>query len=209
MHVTCLVCFLCPDLVTFATEQDLTKYGINVPANVFVRQWLPQNDLLGHPKTKLFVGHGGINGQLEATYNGIPMLTLPYITEQRGNGLRAEAKRHGLLLEWTTTSSDELYETMKELIENPEYKENVEKCADILSTLPDPKQQLVFWVNHILRFGGDHLKPTSADMDTIEFFMIDVIAFLIGILFLMFALLYVCVKFIFRICFRKTKAKSE
>ena len=44
--------------------------GVTVPPNVKVFSWLPQNDILGHPKTKLFITHCGNNGQYEALYNG-------------------------------------------------------------------------------------------------------------------------------------------
>ncbi len=37
--------------------KDLQKF--NVPKNVMAVDWLPQNDLLGHNKTKLFVTHAG------------------------------------------------------------------------------------------------------------------------------------------------------
>ena len=35
-----------------------------------VEEWVPQNDILGHPKLKLFITHGGNNGQYEALYHG-------------------------------------------------------------------------------------------------------------------------------------------
>src|SRR6218665_1688085 len=44
LNQTVLVRFFIPD-------------GIKVPQNVKVFSWLPQNDILGHPKTKLFITH--------------------------------------------------------------------------------------------------------------------------------------------------------
>jgi len=39
----------------------------------FIRpvRWLPQNDILAHPKVKLFITHSGNNGQFEALYHGV------------------------------------------------------------------------------------------------------------------------------------------
>ncbi len=39
--------------------------------NTLVMDWMPQNDLLGHPKTRAFVAHGGTNGIQEAIYHGV------------------------------------------------------------------------------------------------------------------------------------------
>uniref|UniRef100_A0A673BRV0 UDP-glucuronosyltransferase n=1 Tax=Sphaeramia orbicularis TaxID=375764 RepID=A0A673BRV0_9TELE len=47
--------------------------------------WMPQNDLLGHPKMKLFVAHGGTNGLQEAIYHGVPVVGLPVFFDQYDN----------------------------------------------------------------------------------------------------------------------------
>ncbi len=36
---------------------------VNIPSNILIKRWRPQNDLLGHPNVKKFVTHGGQNGQ--------------------------------------------------------------------------------------------------------------------------------------------------
>ena len=43
-----------------------------VPPNVMLFDWIPQNDLLGHRNVKLFITHCGRNGQFEALYHGKP-----------------------------------------------------------------------------------------------------------------------------------------
>lgn len=36
------------------------KRTVNVKSHVKLMEWAPQNDLLNHPKTKVFVSHGGL-----------------------------------------------------------------------------------------------------------------------------------------------------
>ena len=76
-----------------------------IPKNVLIQKWLPQNNLLGHPNTKLFITHAGNNGQLEGIYHGIPMLQLPHLGDQFYNANKAVRKNYGLTLnphEFTT-----------------------------------------------------------------------------------------------------------
>ena len=42
--------------VLWKWETDTMK---NKPENVMLYKWLPQQDILGHPKVKMFVSHGG------------------------------------------------------------------------------------------------------------------------------------------------------
>jgi len=55
--------------------------GWTVPDNVHIRTWLPQNDILGHPNTRLFITHAGNGGQYEALYHKVPMLSFPLFAE--------------------------------------------------------------------------------------------------------------------------------
>ena len=96
---------------------------------------------------------------------------------------------------------------MTKLINDKSYKENIKKCSAILKDLPNARDELVFWVNHILKFGGDHLRPVSADMGTLEFFMIDVIAFIGAVLGIISFIVYWCCCNLCRRCKRKLKTQ--
>lgn len=53
----------------------------NLPPNVMVQKWLPQSDVLAHPKVVLFIAHGGLFGTIEASYRGVPTLFIPFYAE--------------------------------------------------------------------------------------------------------------------------------
>ncbi|XP_059608127.1 UDP-glucosyltransferase 2-like [Phlebotomus argentipes] len=54
----------------------------NVPKNVIIRKWIPQNDVLTHPNTKLFMSHCGLLSSLESTWHGVPILAVPVFLDQ-------------------------------------------------------------------------------------------------------------------------------
>ena len=61
----------------------------NLPSNVFMSTWLPQQDLLGHEKARLFITHGGLLGMQESTYHAVPLLVLPFATDYNINTTKA------------------------------------------------------------------------------------------------------------------------
>ncbi|OWK13550.1 hypothetical protein Celaphus_00017450, partial [Cervus elaphus hippelaphus] len=85
--------------------------------NTQLFKWIPQNDLLGHPKTKAFVTHGGSNGIYEAIYHGIPMVGLPLFADQPHNIVHMMAKGAAVRLDLETMSTEDLLNALKEEME--------------------------------------------------------------------------------------------
>ena len=52
------------------------------PPNLLTRAWLPQQEILAHPKTRLFFTHFGMHGALEAIWYGVPMVGFPLFSDQ-------------------------------------------------------------------------------------------------------------------------------
>lgn len=46
----------------------------NKPANVFIRKWMPQREILCHPNVRVFLTHGGLLGSTEAAFCGVPVV---------------------------------------------------------------------------------------------------------------------------------------
>ena len=75
--------------------------------------------ILGHPKTKAFITHGGTNGIYEAIYHGIPMVGLPLFADQPDNIARVKAKGAAVRVDLETMSARDLLSALKEVINNP------------------------------------------------------------------------------------------
>ncbi|WP_329079511.1 macrolide family glycosyltransferase [Streptomyces niveus] len=74
-------------LITVGEHTDPAGLG-PLPANVDVRRYAPQLDVLRH--AKLFITHGGMNSTMESLNNGVPMVVVPQTSEQRANAQRVE-----------------------------------------------------------------------------------------------------------------------
>lgn len=66
----------------------------NLPANVMVRKWLPQADILANKNVKLFIAHGGIAGTYEGMYHAKPMLFIPFYGDQVNKNILRILSQH-------------------------------------------------------------------------------------------------------------------
>ena len=60
----------------------------DLPSNVKLTKWTPQQDLLAHPNLKVFVTHGGLLSLQEAIYHKTPLVGVPLGNDQVANILQ-------------------------------------------------------------------------------------------------------------------------
>jgi glucuronosyltransferase len=148
-----------------------------VPDNVELVAWLPQNDALGHRNTKLFVTHCGNNGQYEAVFHGVPMLGFPMFADQRWNCNRARNNGIGLCMDVVDFTSSQLYDNIRRLIDDPKFGRRAAAMSAAWRDEPlVGRWKAAFWIDHVLKHGGQHLRSSpAADMELHEFLMIDIL----------------------------------
>ncbi|XP_044082124.1 UDP-glucuronosyltransferase 2B31-like isoform X5 [Neovison vison] len=154
----------------------------NLGPNTRLYDWIPQNDLLGHPKTKAFVTHGGTNGIYEAIHHGIPMVGIPLFADQPDNLAHMKAKGAAVSLDFQTLSSTDLLNALRMVINNPSYKENAMRLSRIHHDQPiKPLDRAAFWIEFVMRHkGAKHLRPASHDLTWFQYHSLDVIGFLLA-----------------------------
>ncbi|XP_035677209.1 UDP-glucuronosyltransferase 2A3-like [Branchiostoma floridae] len=114
--------------------------------------WLPQNDLLGHPKTRVFITHAGYNGVCEALYHGVPMVCLPKFGDQPGNAARVVARGLGVKLDIGTVTSDQLYQTIYRVLTNDSYRQTAARLSRLhRDQSQSPMERAVWWIEHVNR----------------------------------------------------------
>ncbi|XP_070470852.1 UDP-glucuronosyltransferase 2A2-like isoform X3 [Equus przewalskii] len=150
--------------------------------NTRLYDWIPQNDLLGHPKTRAFITHCGTNGIYEAIYHGVPMVGIPIFSDQFGNIARLKAKGAAVEVDLHSTTSSNLLNSLKAVINNPSYKENAMRLSRIHHDQPmKPLDRAVFWIEFVMRHkGAKHLRPASYSLTWYQYHSLDVIGFLLA-----------------------------
>ncbi|XP_068217266.1 UDP-glycosyltransferase UGT5-like isoform X2 [Palaemon carinicauda] len=159
--------------------------------NVMINNWLPQQDILSHPNVKVFITHGGGLSLQEALYHSTPVLVLPLFGDQPANGARAVTNKWGLSLNYADLSVDLIMRSLKEIMSNPVYKENVEQTSRLYrDQLSTPVDRAVFWTEYVIRHGGaPKLRSPAASLSWVQLLLLDVLAvFFLSVILLLFIL---------------------
>ncbi|EDL89823.1 rCG57123 [Rattus norvegicus] len=180
--------------------------------NTRLYKWLPQNDLLGHPKTKAFVTHGGANGIYEAIHHGIPMIGIPLFGEQHDNIAHMVAKGAAVEVNFRTMSKSDMLNALEEVINNPFYKKNAMWLSTIHHDQPTkPLDRAVFWIEFVMRHkGAKHLRSLGHNLPWYQYHSLDVIGFLLTCVAVTVVLALKCFLFVYRFFVKKEKkTKNE
>ena len=89
-----------------------------LPPNVKLSKWVPQQDVLGHPNTKLFITHGGLLSTQEATYHGVPLIGIPIFGDQDLNMKQAKRAGYALTVEILDMTEESLEKTITEILQD-------------------------------------------------------------------------------------------
>ncbi|XP_057599999.1 UDP-glucuronosyltransferase 1A3-like isoform X3 [Hippopotamus amphibius kiboko] len=177
----------------------------NLVKNTKLVKWLPQNDLLGHPKARAFITHSGSHGIYEGICNGVPMVMMPLFGDQMDNAKRMETRGAGVTLNVLEMSSEDLENALKTVINDKSYKENIMRLSSLHKDRPiEPLDLAVFWVEFVMRHkGAPHLRPAAHDLTWYQYHSLDVIGFLLAVILTVIFITFKGCAFVFRKFFGK------
>ncbi|XP_035878578.1 UDP-glucuronosyltransferase 1A9-like isoform X4 [Phyllostomus discolor] len=183
----------------------------NLAKNTILVKWLPQNDLLGHPKTRAFITHSGSHGIYEGICNGVPMVMLPLFGDQMDNAKRMETRGAGVSLNVLEMTSEDLANALKTVINDKSYKENIMRLSSLHKDRPiEPLDLAVFWVEFVMRHkGAPHLRPAAHDLTWYQYHSLDVIGFLLAIVLGVVFIVYKSCAFACSKCFGKKRRSKK
>ncbi len=98
----------------------------SLPSNIEVRAHVDQIAVL--KKADAFISHCGMNSASESLYLGVPLVMFPQTKEQGAVAARTAELGAGIMLEHQDPKT--VLETVKTVLENPEYKQNAGKISE-------------------------------------------------------------------------------
>ncbi|XP_018013129.1 UDP-glycosyltransferase UGT5-like [Hyalella azteca] len=210
MNVIISVFAKLPYKVIWKYEEELSDIG----PHVFIKKWMPQQDILAHPNVKVFISHCGLLGSQEAIYHQTPILGLPVFGDQPRNAMAWQNAGIAIHLQWKTLTEESFRNAIVELISNPKYQEKVKRMSEnFRDQISDPVERAVYWTEYVIRHHGAlHLRSPAKDLTWTEFLFIDLIILLHVIFVLLFYILKKALKFCFQSknkTYEKRKNKRE
>ncbi|KAF2366712.1 UDP-glucuronosyl/UDP-glucosyltransferase, partial [Trinorchestia longiramus] len=180
---------------------------LDLPANVLKRSFLPQQDILGHPKTRVYISHCGIQSTQEAKYHGVPVLAVPVSFDQPRNAARMVRKNIAVSLSWDTLTADHIVEALNILINDTSYSARMKQLSAVLQDQKEsPGERAVWWIEYVIRHrGAPHLQYTGKQLHFLQYICADIIAFLVVCLYISYRLFKAIVLIAFGLVFPASK----
>ncbi|KAG8238543.1 hypothetical protein J437_LFUL018357 [Ladona fulva] len=175
----------------------------NLPPNVLLRKWLQQEDVLGHPKTVLFITHGGLLSTQESIYHGVPMVGVPFFADQRTNVRRMVELKVAKEVNILTTNEGAFTEAITRVIGDEMYRQNMRRLSRLFRDHPQtPLECAIFWTEFVLRHDKGRIESLRApghDLAWYQYFMLDVFAVIFMFVLISLFVLIILIQLIYKL----------
>ncbi|GAB5368356.1 hypothetical protein AAMO2058_001312400 [Amorphochlora amoebiformis] len=153
------------------------------PNYIKIVSWMPQNDILAHPNTKLFITHGGRNSFEETVYHGVPIVGIPLIADQFDNLARAVGKGFGVVVDQTLVTVDSFSKALRKGL-SPEFQEAALRVStQIKAHRRTPLDKISDWVDYAIKTDGAVDQwPRGALLSPVGLFLPDLIMISISLI---------------------------
>ncbi|XP_046972520.1 UDP-glucosyltransferase 2-like [Vanessa cardui] len=168
------------------------------PKNVKISKWLPQSDLLRHPKIKLFITQGGLQSTDEAITAGVPLIGMPVISDQWFNVEQYIKFNIGKGLCMNTLTEKQLMDAIKIISDSESYRYNVVKLRNFMNDQPQSSlERAVWWTEHVLRHSDvEYRRTPAASVHWTEYYELGIVVLLLSCLVVFLSVAVLAIYFI-------------
>ncbi len=125
------------DVIISVGQQFNMRKLKNITPNIHIYKSVPQLKVL--KMADVFVTHGGMNSVSEALAYGVPMVVIPFVSDQPVNARCMEELGVAKRLEYSSIDKDMLKDTVLSIIEDSEMKNNLAKVRELINVAPGNK----------------------------------------------------------------------
>jgi hypothetical protein len=119
--------------------------------------WVPQNDVLGHPRTAAFVSHAGYGSLYEAAYHGVPVVAVPQFGDQPDNAVRPVLGGWGsALFDKEGFGAGELAAAVRLA---PSLRPRAQEVSALVRRAGSGPERAADWIEYAVEHGVGHLVP--------------------------------------------------
>ncbi|KAK7868261.1 hypothetical protein R5R35_000659 [Gryllus longicercus] len=185
-----------------------TRVPGGLPRNVLGKPWMPQQEVLSHPKIRAFISHGGLASTQEALHWAVPAVVVPFFTDQRQNGRLWEERGAARVLHFYDITPDSLRDALHAVLNDPSYRENARRLSEQFRDRPQaPLETAVWWTEYVMRHrGAPHLRSAAVGLSWVQLWLLDVGAVLAATFALLVATLWILVRAIANFLCHKRKS---
>ncbi|XP_026730403.1 UDP-glucuronosyltransferase 2A3-like [Trichoplusia ni] len=178
------------------------------PKNIFLSNWLPQNDILAHPKVLAFYSHCGMLGTTEAMYHGVPMVGMPVFGDQPLNAAAVEESGLGVQIQVKDLTKESLLEKFRTVLD-PAFRSKVKELSKLWKDRPQSAMDsAIYWTEFAARSKKYTFRSPASTVPLYQYLYLDVFAVLGGLLFVIINILKTIIPMLFQNS-QKTKLKSK
>ncbi|XP_041981119.1 UDP-glycosyltransferase UGT5-like [Aricia agestis] len=178
-----------PQRIIWKWEKDTIP---NPPKNIYISNWLPQNDILAHPKVLAFFSHCGLLGTTEAVYHGVPIVGMPVFGDQPSNAAAIEESGFGVQLQLNDVTEKNLLEKLK-IVLDPSFRKRVKELSRAWHDRPlSAMDTAIYWTE----YAATHNVTVKAPATTVPLYQYYNLDILGTLLLLLLILAYIVIRII-------------
>ena len=156
----------------------------------FISTWVPQRTLLESDRLAMFIGHGGMGGITESLCNSLPVIAIPFNSDQWDTAARIKAQGLGIVLDRNYFTASDITVAV-ETLRSTKYIEKAKKVSKIFSHAGGTKKAADL-IEYYVDVGYEYLVPanlTEQQWNWMEFYNIETDIYVLTMLIL---LIFVC-----------------
>ncbi|CAB3397902.1 unnamed protein product [Caenorhabditis bovis] len=141
----------------------VTKHFAKGIDNVYISDWIPQPEIIAHPRLRAFITHAGYNGIIESARSGVPLITIPFMFDQPLNANAVEKKA--------------IEQAIEHILSNPSYKKGAERMKNLILTKPmNSRDRFIKTIEWVIKNNGiPELLTDGRKLGLIEFYNLDIL----------------------------------